>query len=206
MKLLVATYNRGKLGEFRTLLDGFLDGWQVEWLTLDDAGIAADVEETGQTFEENAVLKAQAYAVETGLITLADDSGLVIDALNGAPGVYTARYGGPGLTIPQRYQLVLTQMADVPWEERTARFVCSLAVAGPDGTLLATAEGVCEGMVAWEPVGDQGFGYDPIFYFPDHSLTMAQLPPDEKHQISHRGRALRAIRPLLQRIVEQEQT
>lgn len=206
MKLLVATHNRGKLGEFRKLLDEFLAGREVTWLALDDVGIAADVEETGQTFEENAVLKAQAYAAEAGLITLADDSGLVIDALGGAPGVYTARYGGPGLSIPERYQLVLAQMADVPWEERTARFVCSLAAAGADGTLLGAVEGVCEGMITWEAAGEYGFGYDPIFYLPDRGLTMAQLPPEEKQWISHRGRALRAIRPLLQHIVEQEQS
>jgi len=193
MKLLVATHNRGKLREYGELLAGFA----VEWLTLDDVGITADVEETGQTFVENAVLKAEAYAVEAQLFTLGDDSGLMVDALDGKPGVYTARYGGPGLTIAQRYQLVLDQLRDVPWEERTAHFHCALALAGPDGSLLGTVEGICEGQIAWQPAGEQGFGYDPIFYLPERGLTMGQLTPNEKRQISHRSRALQAIRPLI---------
>jgi XTP/dITP diphosphohydrolase len=124
-----------------------------------------------------------------------------VDALNGEPGVYTARYGGPGLTIPQRYQLVLDKLRDVPWEQRTAHFTCALALAGPDGTLIGTVEGRCDGLIAWEPGGDRGFGYDPIFYFPERGQTYAQLSAAEKHQISHRGRALRAIQPLLYRVL-----
>jgi XTP/dITP diphosphohydrolase len=197
MKLLVATHNRGKLAEFNDLLGDL----EVEWLTLDDVGITEDVEETGVTFLENAILKAQAYAAEAKLFTLGDDSGLSVDALNGEPGVYTARYGGPGLTIPQRYQLVLDKLRDVPWEQRTAHFTCALALAGPDGALIGTVEGRCDGLIAWEPAGDRGFGYDPIFYFPERGQTYAQLSAAEKHQISHRGRALRAIQPLLYRVL-----
>jgi XTP/dITP diphosphohydrolase len=202
MRLLVATHNRGKLAEFVELLAGL----DVEWLSLDDVGITAGVEETGNTFLENAIMKAERYATEAGVITLADDSGLVVDALNGAPGVQTARYGGPGLTISQRYQLVLADLENVPWEERGAHFHCALALAGPDGTLIGTAEGACDGKIAWEPAGDQGFGYDPIFYLPTYGLTMGQLSPADKHQISHRGRALRGLEPLLQRIVATSQT
>jgi XTP/dITP diphosphohydrolase len=200
IKLLVATHNRGKLVEFAELLVGL----DVEWLSLDDVGITADVEETGRTFLENAILKAQHYAAEAGLLTLADDSGLLVDELNGAPGVQTARYGGPGLTMTERFQRVLVEMADVPWEQRAARFHCALALAGPDGTLIGTAEGVCEGKIAWEAAGDQGFGYDPIFYLPDYGLTMGQFPSGEKHRISHRGRALQAMAPLLRRVIAQE--
>lgn len=197
MKLLVATHNRGKLAEYAELLPGF----NIEWLGLDDVGITADVEETGHTFLENAVLKAQSYAAEAGLFTLADDSGLVVDALDGAPGVYTARYGGPGLMMEQRYQLVLAELEDVSWEQRSAHFRCALALAGPDGWLLGTAEGVCDGQIAWEAAGDHGFGYDPIFYLPDYGLTMGQLLPEKKHQISHRSVALQEMKPLLLRLL-----
>jgi XTP/dITP diphosphohydrolase len=201
MNLLVATHNRGKLAVFARLLAGL----NVKWLSLDDVGMTADVEETGRTFLENAILKAQQYAAEANLLTLADDSGLLVDALNGAPGVHTARYGGPGLTIRERFQRVLVEMQDVPWEQRDAHFHCALALAGPDGTLLGTAEGSCDGKIAWEPAGDQGFGYDPIFYLPAYGRTMGQLSPGEKQQISHRSRALQALEPLLRRVIATSQ-
>lgn len=188
-KLLVATHNRGKVAEFADMLQDM----EIAWLSLDDVGITHDVPETGQTFGENARLKAQAYATMTGLLTLADDSGLEVDALGGAPGVYTARYGGAGLTHEQRYRLLLQNLAGIPWEERRARFRCAIALATPDGTLLAEANGVCEGYIAWEPAGNGGFGYDPVFFLPDYGQTMAQVGSATKHQISHRGRALRAI-------------
>ncbi len=188
-KLLVATHNRGKIAEFADMLQDM----EIAWLSLDDVGIAQDVPETGQTFAENARLKAQAYASMTRLLTLADDSGLEVDALGGAPGVYTARYGGPGLTHEQRYRLLLQNLAGVPWENRRARFRCAIALAGPDGVLLAEADGVCEGYIAWEPAGDGGFGYDPVFYLPEYGQTMAQVGSAIKHQISHRARALHAI-------------
>jgi XTP/dITP diphosphohydrolase len=194
---LIATHNKGKVAEYADILDG----QQFDWLTLDDARIAGEVEETGATFRENAILKAQAYARQSGLLTLADDSGLEVDALGGRPGVLTARYGGPGLSYAERYGRLLAELIGIPWDRRTARFHCVVALASPDSALLGTADGVCEGYVALEPAGDGGFGYDPVFFLPELGLTMAQLPPETKHAISHRGRAVRAIAPLLQSLI-----
>jgi XTP/dITP diphosphohydrolase len=132
---------------------------------------------------------------------LADDSGLEVDALNQAPGIYSARYGGPGLTPEQRYNYLLGQMVDVPLAERSARFRCVIAIAGAGGEPLASAAGVCEGVIANAPSGSGGFGYDPIFLLPDRGRTMAQLSAKEKHIISHRGRALKAIEPALTKIL-----
>jgi XTP/dITP diphosphohydrolase len=194
--LLVATHNKGKVAEFAEMLADL----DVAWLSLDDAGITDDVEETGDTFQANAELKALAYANQTGLLTLADDSGLEVDALNGQPGVYTARYGGPGLNHVDRYQLLLQNLQGVPPAERTARFRCVIALAGPAG-VIGTAVGVCEGQIAYEPAGSGGFGYDPVFFLPERGLTMAQVPSATKHQISHRGQALQAITPLLRQTI-----
>lgn len=199
-KLLVATHNHGKLTEYSAMLAAL----NVQWLGLDDTGLALDVAETGDTFQANAVLKSQTYAAETGLWTLADDSGLEVDALDGAPGIYTARYGGPGLTPKQRYEYLLANLHDVPWPLRSARFRCVIALAGADGTLLGSAVGVCEGMIAMEATGSGGFGYDPVFYLPERRQTMAQLLPAEKHAISHRGRAIQAIEPLIRKILEEQ--
>ena len=196
-KLLIATHNRGKVAEFSEMLADLA----IEWLSLDEVGIEKDVDETGSTFRENAVLKAQTYARLTGLLTLADDSGLQVDALNGEPGIYTARYGGAGLNHQDRYQLLLQNMQDVSWPQRTARFRAVIALAAPDGTLLGTEDGVCEGMIAMEPAGDGGFGYDPVFFLPDRGKTMAQVGSAVKHTISHRGRAMQAIEPLLRRVL-----
>lgn len=196
-KLLVATHNQGKLQNFADMLQDLA----IEWLSLDDVGVTQDVEETGRTFRENSVLKARAYAAETGLLTLADDSGLEVDALGGAPGVYTARYGGEGLTAVQRYQKLLNDMKTVPEPQRTARFRCVIVLAAPDGTILGESEGVCEGQIAQVPAGDNGFGYDPVFYLPQFNKTMAQLPAAQKHQISHRGRAVQAILPRLRELL-----
>jgi XTP/dITP diphosphohydrolase len=197
-RLLVATRNAGKVVEYAEMLAAL----DVGWLSLDDAGVAIDVEETGDSFLANAVLKARAYSAMTGLLTLADDSGLEVDALDGAPGIYTARYGGPGLTPVQRYEYLLHNLDDVPWAHRSARFRCVIALAAKGKGLLASADGVCEGMIAKKPSGDGGFGYDPIFFLPDRNLTMAQLPTTEKHAISHRGRALQAIEPVLRKLLE----
>jgi len=194
--VLVATHNLGKVLEYKDLLQDLA----LDWLGLSDVGVTFDVAETGMTFEENAILKAETYSAETGLLTLADDSGLEVDALNGEPGVFTARYGGKGLTSKERYELLLRNLADVPWEERTARFRCVIAVYDK-GKLIGTAEGSCEGLIATEPAGEGGFGYDPVFYLPDWCKTMAQLLPEEKHRISHRGRAVAGIGPLLRRVV-----
>lgn len=196
-KLLVATHNRGKVKEFAEMLADL----EIEWLSLDDVGVTEDVEETGSTFRENSVLKARAYAAATGLLTLADDSGLEVDALNGAPGVYTARYGGVGLTAVQRYHKLLEAIQHVPEPQRTARFRCVIVVANPHGDILGESEGVCEGQIAIAPAGDGGFGYDPVFYLSQFGQTMAQLTPGEKHKISHRGQAVQAIVPRLRRLL-----
>lgn len=196
MKLLVATRNLGKVSELAEMLSG----QEIDWLSLDDVALTHEVAETGTTFRENAILKANEYALASGLLTLADDSGLEVDALGGRPGVHTARYGGPGLTPKQRYELLLQALTHVPVAERTARFRCVVALASPDG-LIHTAEGVCEGVVALAPAGDGGFGYDPVFYLPERQKTMAQLPASHKHLISHRGRAIANMVPTLRKVL-----
>jgi XTP/dITP diphosphohydrolase len=198
-KVLVATHNKGKIAEFKEMMRDLA----LDWIGLADIGVTSDVAETGTTFEENAILKAKAYAAESGLLTLADDSGLEVDALDGQPGVYTARYGGQALTSKERYELLLKNLAGIPWEARTARFRCVIALVGEEG-LLGTAAGTCEGVIAMQPAGEGGFGYDPVFYLPDKGLTMAQLPPGEKHGISHRGRAVAAVVPLLRNVIGEE--
>jgi XTP/dITP diphosphohydrolase len=197
MKLLVATNNPGKLEEYRGLLGDF----PLEITNLRAEGIDFEPEETGLTFEENAVLKARAFAETSGLLTLADDSGLEIDALEGAPGVHSARYGGTrrGEDV-RRYEIVLRQLEDVPWDQRTARFRCVVAVALPGGP-IHTAQGSVEGYINFEPRGEHGFGYDPVFFIPDHDCTMAQLPPETKNRISHRARAAQAALPIIRQLV-----
>lgn len=197
-ELLVATHNKGKVVEFKEMLADL----RISWKSLDDVQVSEDVEENGDTFEANAILKAQSYAAKSGMITLADDSGLQVDALGGEPGIFTARYGGKALSHQERYQLLLRNLEGVPWELRSARFRCVIALAAADGAILGTAEGVCEGMIALEPAGSGGFGYDPVFYLPERSLTMAEVPSAVKHQISHRGRALQAMEPLLRKTVQ----
>jgi XTP/dITP diphosphohydrolase len=196
-KLLVATHNQGKVVEFAEMLADMA----IEWLSLDDIGVTQDVEETGSTFRENSVLKARTYAAQTGLLTLADDSGLEVDALAGAPGVYTARYGGVGLTAVQRYKKLLAELQNVPEPQRTARFRCAIALSAPDGTILGESEGVCEGIIAQTAAGEGGFGYDPIFFVPQLQKTLAQISAEKKHEISHRGQALRQIEPLLRSVL-----
>ena len=154
------------------------------------------MEETGSTFEENAIIKAQAYSRLTGLLTLADDSGLEVDALGGDPGVYSARYGGEGLTDEDRVELLLHNMRGVPWNLRSARFRCVIAIAPLEGEAV-TVEGTVEGIIQYEPMGDGGFGYDPVFLLPQKGLTTSQLPLDEKNSLSHRGQAARKAADLL---------
>jgi XTP/dITP diphosphohydrolase len=190
--ILVATRNPGKLREYAHLLADL----PVEWLTLDQAGITLEVEETGDSFLANARLKAAAYARAGGLLTLADDSGLEVDALGGAPGVNSARYAGPGASDRERYELLLRQLKSVPQAQRSARFVCVVAIATPHGAIHAT-RGEVRGRIVDQPRGGHGFGYDPIFWLDEVGCTMAELPPDEKNRISHRARALRAMRPTL---------
>jgi XTP/dITP diphosphohydrolase len=187
--LLVATTNTGKLREYQDLLAGL----PVSWLTLEDAGLGGmDVDETGTTFAQNALIKALAYARRANLPTLADDSGLEVDALNGRPGVFTARYAP---TAAERNAKLLLALEGVPEAQRGARFVCVVALAMPDG-LTVTAEGTLEGRIGHAPRGDYGFGYDPVFVLPD-GRALAELVPAEKHSISHRGRALARLHPVL---------
>ena len=191
-KLLVATGNPGKMREVSHILKGL----PFRVLSLQDLGVSMTVEETGVTFAENAILKASAYCASAGMLTMADDSGLVIDALDGRPGVLSARYGGEGLTDPQRVELLLRELEDVPWEKRTARFCCVIALAWPGGR-VETVEGTVEGVIQYEPEGCNGFGYDPIFHLPDRSCTTAQLSTSDKNRISHRGQAVRKAAELL---------
>jgi XTP/dITP diphosphohydrolase len=190
-KLLIATHNQGKLREFAHIFGGL----GLEVCSLADLGISDEVEETGATFAENARLKAEAYCALSGLPTLADDSGLEVAALNGAPGVYSARYGGLKGEAQLRY--LLEQMKDVPWHARLARFVCVIALAHPDGR-LAYAEGYLPGVIELEPRGSGGFGYDPLFYLLDQNVTLAELPAEQKNQISHRAQATQAARAILE--------
>ena len=190
-KLLIATHNQGKLREFAQIFSGL--GLTLH--SLAELGISEEVEETGATFAENARLKAAAYCTLSGLPTLADDSGLEVAALNGAPGVYSARYGGVKGEAQLRY--LLDQMKEVPWHARLARFVCVIALAHPDGR-LAYAEGHLSGVIELEPRGKGGFGYDPLFYLLDENVTLAELPAEQKNQISHRAKAAQAARDILQ--------
>ncbi len=195
-KLLIATNNAGKVAEFRQLLDGC--GWEL--VSPADAGIAIEVEETGQTYLENATMKAVTFAKASGLTSLADDSGLEVDALDGRPGVLSARYAGPDRTDAERVTALIEELAGVAGADRNARFRCVIAIAETDGT-VRTVEGKVEGRIAREPRGEHGFGYDPIFELPDRGLTAAELPSSEKHAVSHRGAAAREARIVLERML-----
>ena len=185
-KLLLATNNPGKIRE----LDSLLQGTPFVVATPESEGIDLEVEETGTTFEENARLKAEAFARASGLCAMADDSGLEVDALGGEPGVYSARYAGPDATDEERVRYLLGKLGDIEWEKRGARFRSVVALAHPDGE-VRLFEGACEGIVAFEPRGDKGFGYDPIFYIPNLGKHMAELDMDQKNGVSHRGMAAR---------------
>lgn len=191
MSLLLASNNRGKLAEFARLLA------PIPVSTPDQLGLQLSVTESGTTFADNAALKAQAFAEASGSIALADDSGLEVDALDGAPGVYSARYGGEGLDDAGRCRLLLDNLnATTTRQERSARFRCCLVAMAPDGR-SCTAEGYCKGFITDSPAGEGGFGYDPVFYLPDYGCTVAQLEPAQKDAISHRARALEALLPRL---------
>ena len=186
-KLLIATRNKGKMRELRRLLGGAAR----EIVSLDDLGIEGEIEETGATFEENAALKAEGYGALSGLPTLADDSGLEVDALGGAPGVRSARYGGADATDADRVALLLENLRKTGATDRSARFRCVIAISAP-GERTRLYSGVCEGVIAPEPRGRNGFGYDPIFEFPNLGMTMAELTDDRKNALSHRARAAAA--------------
>ena len=188
-KVIFATGNEGKMKEIREIL-GDLD---IELMSLKDAGIHADIVEDGKTFKENALIKARAIRDLTGEIVLADDSGLEIDYLNKEPGVYSARYMGEDTSYHIKNANLVERLNGVPDEKRTARFVCEIAAAFPDGT-EKTARGTMEGRIGYEESGANGFGYDPIFYLPEYGCTSAELSMEEKNKISHRGKALQAIK------------
>ena len=184
MKLVLASKNPHKLVEMQTIL-GQLG---LEVVLESDVGVDVDVDETGTTFEENALLKAKAVTEASGMAAIADDSGLMVDALHGEPGVYSARYGGKD-SDAARTAYLLENMADVPEEKRTARFVSAIACALPDGHVV-TARGTCEGKILFHTQGDNGFGYDPVFYVPEIGMTFAEADGERKNAISHRGNAL----------------
>lgn len=184
MRFVLATHNPGKLREMGEILKDF----GIEVVSPRDLGITVDVEETGTTFAENALLKAKAICKEANLPAIADDSGLCVDALGGAPGVYSARYGGEGLDDKGRYMLLLSSLRGAP--TRAAHFACAVACAFPNGDTL-TAEGRCDGSIAYAPLGEGGFGYDPVFLLPGTGKTFGQLSQEEKSAVSHRGRALK---------------
>jgi XTP/dITP diphosphohydrolase len=199
VKLLVATNNPGKVREYEKLLAGLLlpRGVEIEITVPGQEGLLLEVDESGETFEENARLKALAFAQASGLLTLADDSGLEVDALGGAPGVRSARYGGPHADDVDRYRKLLAELSEVPAGRRSARFRCVVAMALPDGT-VHTADGACEGQFGFAPRGEHGFGYDPVFVVAGYGgRTMAELAPEVKNRISHRARAVTAARPVL---------
>lgn len=198
MKMVLASKNPNKLREMQVLLSAI----GAEAVLQSDVGVDIDVEETGATFEENSYLKAVAVMKATGLPAIADDSGIVVDALNGAPGVYSARYGGDACPDDgARNRLLLQNMAEVPDGQRSARFVSVITCVFPDGRRIA-ARGTCEGVILREEVGDGGFGYDPLFYMPTEGRTMAQLTPERKNQISHRANALREFAEKLKELGE----
>jgi len=202
----MATRNAGKIRE----LEALLADSGVRLLSLADFPHLPEIPEEGATFAENAAAKALAVARLTGHPALADDSGLMVDALGGAPGVFSARYA-KARTAPRpptdadNWGKLLDELKNVPWNERGAHFVCELALATPDGRLL-TARGECAGVIAMEPQGDTGFGYDPVFWVPEYAATMAQLGPEIKNKISHRARALAAFKTLLRSWVQEQET
>ena len=191
--LLLATTNRHKIEEYRAI---FAD-LPFQLLSLKDISLDMDVEETGTTFQQNAELKALAYASASGMLSLADDSGIEIDALGGQPGVYSARFLGPNVSYSERFRVILERMQGLPVAQRTARFQCVITIAEPSG-VHKSVEGTVHGIIADAPRGNYGFGYDPLFLVPEYGKTMAEMPPKLKHRISHRGRAAALARTLLE--------
>lgn len=193
LKVLLATNNPGKLREYSLLLEGP----DIELVTPLIQGVNLKVEESGATMAENAIRKATAYAAVSRLVSLADDSGLEVDALGGEPGVMSARYAGEGASDRERLDYLLRRLDGVPWERRTARFRCIIALAAGSQD-VRLFQGECPGIIAFEPRGEGGFGYDPIFYLPQYGKTMAELSIDIKNRVSHRGQAARKVRPVLE--------
>ncbi|MFC1974518.1 XTP/dITP diphosphatase [Chloroflexota bacterium] len=193
-KLLLATNNQAKVREYKSLLSNL----SHELVTPAELGIATIVSEVGESLEENAILKATLLAAESQLLALSDDSGLEVDALGGEPGRLSARYAGEGASDKDRVNYLLSRLKGVPWEKRSARFRCVIAIATPSGE-AELCSGECRGFITFEPRGEQGFGYDPVFYLPDLDKTMAELPLETKNQVSHRGQAARKAYHVLKR-------
>ena len=194
-KIIFATGNENKMKEIRMILADL--GMPIQ--SMKEAGIDVDVVEDGTTFEENAMIKAIEIARLTdNCIILADDSGLEIDYLNGEPGIYSARYAGENTSYDIKNKMLIDRLEGVPDEERTARFVCAIAAAFPDGT-TEVVRGTIEGRIGYEPKGENGFGYDPIFYLPEYGCTTAELDPEKKNELSHRGNALRLMRAIMEK-------
>lgn len=200
-KLIFATGNEGKMQEIREILDGA--GFEI--LSMKEAGLDMKIVEDGTTFEENAIIKARAVAEKTKEIVLADDSGLEIDYLNKEPGVYSARYAGEDTPYSIKNQLLLDRLKGVKRDKRTARFVCVIAAAMPDGEILTT-RGTIEGYIGEAPAGENGFGFDPIFYVPEYGCSTAELSREKKNELSHRGKALRAMREQLENYRKEKET
>ncbi len=190
--LVVATGNAGKMRELQKILPSF------SLVSMREAGFAGDIEENGTTFEENALIKARAVWEKTGKATIADDSGLMVDALFGAPGIYSARYAGENATDTERIQKLLSELQDVPEGKRDAAFVCALAYISPDGE-ETVFRGECRGVITKEPCGEQGFGYDPVFYIPAYGKTFGELDAETKNSISHRFRALMLFKEYMEK-------
>ena len=195
-RILIATGNQGKVKEIRDLVEGI----PIVFLSLSDVVDAPEVIEDGLTFEENALKKARMLAAATGLVTLADDSGLCVEALDGRPGVYSARYAGEGASDAEKCARIIQEMENVPEHSRTARFVCVIALVTPEGE-EKMFRGSCEGTITSEPRGTGGFGFDPIFYFEEAGRTFAEMDRHAKNQVSHRGRALREFERFLREIM-----
>ena len=193
-RMIFATGNENKMKEIREILGAL----PLEILSMKEAGVSADIVEDGKTFEENALIKARAICKLAGEMVLADDSGLEIDYLNKEPGIYSARYMGEDTSYHLKNKSLIDRLEGVPDEKRTARFVCAIAAVFPDGKELVV-RGTVEGIIGYEEKGENGFGYDPIFYLPERGCTTAELPPEEKNSISHRGNALRLMKELLER-------
>ena len=195
-KIVIATKNKSKVEEIKKILSDL----PVEVVSMLEEGIDIAVIESGRTFEENSLIKARAVKDLTPAIVMADDSGLEVDCLGGAPGIYSSRFAGEDSSDEENIQKLLEMMKEVKEEERAARFVCAISVILPDDSNL-TLRGECEGMIGFEPVGQHGFGYDPLFYIPEHRVTMAQVAPDMKNNISHRAKALEKMKEALRKIL-----
>ncbi len=193
-KIIFATTNKNKVREVQMMLEDS----DVELMTMEEAGIHTDIEEDGTTFEENAIIKAKTIMEMTGEIALADDSGLEVDYLDGAPGIYSARFLGEDTSYDIKNQYIIDKLKDVKGKERSARFVCAMAAAFPDGS-VEVCRGTIEGLIGYEPKGKNGFGYDPIVYVPEYEMTTGEMSPQLKNSISHRGQALEQMKEILKR-------